>query len=294
MSLKDRRIGYLFILPAFAYMLLVIGYPLIYNFILSFQDVSLTNLATGDSRFIGWENYYALLKDPVFWISLKNTFVYTIGSIFFQFIIGFLLALFFNQKFRLAPFLRGVLMMSWLIPLTITALLFKFMMGSETGIINYVLLAFGIIQQPMEWLTNPQMALWAVIIANIWVGIPFNMILLSAGLSSLPEEVYESASLDGANAFQKFFYITVPLLRPVILVVMILGFIYTFKVFDLVYVMTGGGPINSTEVLSTYAYSLSFNQFHFSLGAAAANILFIILFVISLIYLRMIQKDEVM
>ena len=294
MSEKGNRIGYLFVLPAILYMLALIGYPLIYNIILSFKDINLMNMATNDSHFIGWKNYSDLFKNHVFWISLKNTFIYTIGSVFFQFLIGFLLALFFNLKFRFAPVLRGILMVSWLIPLTITALLFKFMMGDESGIINQILEALGIVHHPIEWLTNPHVALWAVIIANIWVGIPFNMILLSTGLSSLPDEVYESASLDGANAFQKFFYITVPLLRPVIMVVMILGFIYTFKVFDLVYVMTGGGPINATEVLSTYSYTLSFNQFHFSLGAAVANILFVILFIISLIYLRMIQKDEVM
>ena len=294
MSEKGDRIGYLFVFPSILYMLAIIGYPLIYNIILSFKDVNLMNMATNDSSFVGWENYSALFKDGVFWVSLKNTFIYTIASVFFQFVIGFLLALFFHQNFRLAPFLRGILMVSWLIPLTITALLFKFMMGGETGVINQVLLELGIIHRPIEWLTDPNMALWAIIIANIWVGVPFNMILLSTGLSSLPEEVYESASLDGANAFQKFLYITVPLLRPVILVVLILGFIYTFKVFDLVYVMTGGGPINSTEVLSTYSYTLSFTQFRFSLGAAAANVLFVILFIVSLIYLRMIQKGEVM
>ncbi|MDQ0338584.1 multiple sugar transport system permease protein [Caldalkalibacillus uzonensis] len=294
MSGTRNRIGYLFILPAIIYMLLLIGYPLIYNIILSFKDSNLMNLATADSHFVGWRNYREVINSEVFRISLKNTFIYTVASVFFQFVIGFLLALFFNLKFRLASLLRGIVMVSWLIPMTITALLFKFMMGGETGVVNHIFLSLGIIQQPIEWLTNPKMALWGVIIANIWVGVPFNMILLSTGLSSLPEDVYESASLDGANALQKFFYITIPLLRPVIMVVMVLGFIYTFKVFDLVYVMTGGGPVNSTEVLSTYAYTLSFDHFNFGLGAAVANILFLILLIISLIYLWMIQKDEVM
>lgn len=118
------------------------------------------------------------------------------------------------------------------------------------------------------------------------------MLLLSTGLSSLPEDVFESASLDGANGFQKLVHITLPMLKPVILIVMMLGFIYTFKVFDLVFVMTGGGPLNSTEVLSTLAYRLSFNEFNFSLGAAAANVLFLILLVVSLVYLWIMQKDE--
>lgn len=296
MILKNTRhwVGYWFVLPAVIYMVAVIGYPLVYNIILSFKNVEISNLATGESIFVGFHNYMQLFQQDVFWISVKNTALYTVGSVFFQFIIGFLLALFFSMKFRFASLLRGFMMISWLIPLTISALLFKFMMDSDSGIINYLLMSVGLIDQPIEWLVNPNVALWAVIITNIWVGIPFNMLLLSTGLSGLPEDVYESASLDGANWMQKFTHITLPLMRPVILVVMMLGFIYTFKVFDLVYVMTGGGPINSTEVLSTLSYSYSFTDFNFSLGAAAANILFIILLVTSLIYLRLIRNDEVM
>ncbi|RSL35331.1 sugar ABC transporter permease [Salibacterium salarium] len=293
-KLASKWEGYMFVIPAVIYMLALIGYPLIYNIILSFQDIDLQALNTGDGNFLGFSNYIDLIHDSVFWISVKNTLLYTVGSVVFQFIIGFLLALFFSMKFRLASFLRGIMMVSWLIPLTISALLFRFMMGSEEGIFNQMLLSIGIINDPLPWLTSPDMALWSIVLANIWVGIPFNMLLLSTGLSNLPEDIYESASLDGASVIQKFFHITVPLLRPVILIVMMLGFIYTFKVFDLVFVMTGGGPVNSTEVLSTLSYRYSFNDFNFSMGAATANILFVILFVISLIYLRMIKKDEVM
>ncbi|UOQ91828.1 sugar ABC transporter permease [Halobacillus shinanisalinarum] len=292
-KLTNRWEGYLFVLPAVIFMLALIGYPLIYNIILSFQNVDLANLASGNKSFVGLENYKELLSQGVFGTSVINTIVYTVGSVVFQIAIGFFLAVFFSMKFRFAPFLRGIMMISWLIPLTITALLFKFMMGANEGIFNQFLMTWGIIEDPIAWLSSPKIALWSIIIANIWVGIPFNMLLLSTGLSSLPEDVYESASLDGANWFHKLIHITIPLLKPVLLVVMMLGFIYTFKVFDLVFVMTGGGPINSTEVLSTLAYRYSFNEFQFSLGAAAANVLFLILFVVSLIYLSMIRKDEV-
>lgn len=246
--------GCFYLFPAVLFMLALIGYPLIYNIILSFQNVSLANIASKDISFIGIDNYQRLAQDKVFWASLKNTLLYTAGSVVFQFAIGFLLALFFSMKFRLAPFLRGLMMVSWLIPLTVTALLFKFMMASNEGVFNQLLLSWGMIDNPIPWLSDPKIAIWSVIIANIWVGIPFNMLLISAGLSSLPEDVYESASLDGANAFQKFIHLTLPLLRPVITVVMMLGFIYTFKVFDLVFVMTGGGPVHATEVLSTVSY----------------------------------------
>lgn len=286
--------GCFYLFPAVLFMLALIGYPLIYNIILSFQNVSLANIASQDISFIGIDNYQRLAQDKVFWASLKNTLLYTAGSVVFQFAIGFLLALFFSMKFRLAPFLRGLMMVSWLIPLTVTALLFKFMMASNEGVFNQLLLSWGMIDNPIPWLSDPKIAIWSVIIANIWVGIPFNMLLISAGLSSLPEDVYESASLDGANAFQKFIHLTLPLLRPVITVVMMLGFIYTFKVFDLVFVMTGGGPVHATEVLSTVSYRYSFDEFQFSMGAASANVLFFILLLVSLVYLRLIKKDEVM
>ncbi|MED1219125.1 sugar ABC transporter permease [Bacillus paralicheniformis] len=286
--------GCFYLFPAVLFMLALIGYPLIYNIILSFQNVSLANIASKDISFIGIDNYQRLAQDKVFWASLKNTLLYTAGSVVFQFAIGFLLALFFSMKFRLAPFLRGLMMVSWLIPLTVTALLFKFMMASNEGVFNQLLLSWGMIDNPIPWLSDPKIAIWSVIIANIWVGIPFNMLLISAGLSSLPEDVYESASLDGANAFQKFIHLTLPLLRPVITVVMMLGFIYTFKVFDLVFVMTGGGPMHATEVLSTVSYRYSFDEFQFSMGAASANVLFFILLLVSLVYLRLIKKDEVM
>lgn len=290
-NLVNRWGGYLFVLPAIVFMLLLIGYPLIYNVILSFQNVDLSTLTSGERSFVGFDNYRRLLDMEVFGISIVNTIVYTLGSVVFQVVIGFVLAIFFSMKFRLATFLRGLMMIAWLIPLTVTALLFKFMMGDSAGVFNELLMSWGLIDTPVQWLSDPGFALWSVIIANIWVGIPFNMLLLSTGLSSLPDDVYESASLDGANWFHKLIHITIPLLRPVILVVLMLGFIYTFKVFDLVFVMTGGGPINSTEVLSTVAYRFSFDEFNFSLGAAVANVLFLILFIISLIYLKL-TKDE--
>lgn len=183
-------------------------------------------------------------------------------------------------------------MIPWMIPVTITALMFKFMFSSNVGIINQTLIALHLISKSVEWLTTPGTAMFALIFTNIWIGIPFNMILLSSGLSLIPIELYESASIDGANRAQTLFKITMPLLKPTIQSVIILGFIYTFKVFDLVYVMTKGGPVNSTHVLSTYSYKLSFDLFEFSKGATVANILFIILFIVSLLYLKYSYNDK--
>ena len=289
--LGEDIIGYYFTLPALIFMLFFIGYPIINNISLSFTDVSVMTLANKVREFVGFRNYAELFMEPVLRISMLNTLIFSVACIVFQFVLGFILALLFNQKFALARPMRGFLIISWMIPITITALIFKFMF-SVGGIINEALKFLHIISVPVEWLIHPTTAMIAIIIANIWIGIPFNMILLSTGLSTIPKDIYESANIDGANPVQKFISITLPMLKPAINSVLVLGFIYTCKVFDLVYVMTQGGPVNATEMLSTYSYKLSFVDFSFSKGAAVANIMFIFLFIIGLGYLKFINEDE--
>jgi len=275
-------------------MILLVGYPIIENIRLGFYDVNVMNISSKSQAFVGLQNYRDLFDKGTIQIAMGNTLFYTVICIVFQFTIGFGLALFFSQKFGLSERLRGLIMVSWLMPGTITALMFRYMFSLDGGIINSVLLRLHIIEKPIEWLIQEHNAMWSIIIANTWVGVPFNMILLTTGLITIPKDVYESAAMDGANAIQKFFRITLPLLKPTITSLLILGFIYTFKVFDLVVVMTNGGPVDATEMLSTYSYKLSFGEFNFSQGAAVANILFVILFIISLGYLKMVSKEEVM
>ena len=290
---KYDNVGIWFVLPAFIYMIVFVGYPIIYNFILSFQDVTVKTLRSNVKEFVGFKNYVELFQqDNVLTTSIWNTLIFTVMCLVFQFVIGFALALFFNKKFKFSQPVRGVLMIPWMIPITVTGLIFKFMFGTDVGIINYFLRSIQLISSNIDWLTNTTTAMPAVIFANIWIGIPFNMILISTGLTTIPTEVYESASIDGANKFQVFRKITLPLLKPTIESVLILGFIYTFKVYDLIYVMTSGGPVNSTQVLSTYSYKLSFDMFKYSKGAAVANILFVILFFVSLIYLKYVYVEE--
>lgn len=284
--------GLLYVLPAFIYMLVFVGYPIFQNLILSVQDVTMKNLISDDKTFVALQNYIALFQDKVFLKSLSNTLIFTVSCLTVQFLIGFLLALFFNQNFQIAKPVRGLLMMPWMIPITVTALMFKLIFGTDVGILNYILKSIGLIQENIEWLTTPGTAMFAIICANIWIGIPFNMILISTGLTTIPKELYESASIDGAGKIQSFFKITLPLLKPTIESVLILGFIYTFKVFDLVYVMTSGGPVNSTHMLSTYSYKLSFEMFKYSKGAAVANVLLVILLIVGTFYLRATKEDE--
>jgi multiple sugar transport system permease protein len=286
------NIGWFYALPALVYMGYFVAYPIVSNIILSMQDVTVMTIARPEKPFIGFKNYSLLFADPVLWRAVFNTLFFTFCCLVFQFIIGFALALFFNRNSSLSKSIRGILMMPWMIPITITALIFRFMFSSNVGIINHALLAAGLIARPIDWLITPSTAMFALITANVWIGIPFNMILISTGLTTIPKELYESASIDGANKVKSFFRITLPLLRPTIESVLILGFIYTFKVFDLVYVMTGGGPVNSTQVLSTFSYKLSFVLFKYSQGAATANILFIILFIAGLFYLKLTYSDK--
>ena len=286
------NLGWLYVLPALIYMLVLAGYPIISNFILSFQDVTVKTMRLANKPFAGLKNYITLFEGGLLTAATWNTLLFTVCCLVFQFIIGFLLALFFNQKFTTSKFVRGLLMMSWMIPITVTALMFKFMFGTSVGILNQACVALGLIDQPIEWLTQPHTAMFALIVANVWIGIPFNMILLSVGLTTVPQELYESAAIDGANGWQSFWLITLPMIKPSIESVLILGFIYTFKVFDLVFVMTGGGPVNSTQMLSTYSYKQSFSMFKYSEGAAIANILFVILMVAAVIYLKFAYADE--
>lgn len=292
MAGKKRAEGYTFILPGFIYMLIVLGYPLVYNVILAFKNVNVKTFASGTSVFVGFQNFVTLFSNDTFRLIFKNTLVFTFGSLVFQFTIGFIFAMFFSKKFTLAGPIRGMILVGYMMPMSVTALLGKNMFDTSSGVINDLFMKLHLISSQVDWLTSPKTAMAAVIAVNCWVGIPFNMLLLTSGLTGISQDIYESAEVDGANGFKRFIYITLPLMKPAIAAVLMLGFIYTFKAFDLQFVMTSGGPLNSTDVLGTYAYTLSFTQYEFSLGSTTAIILFCCLFVVGLFYLRMISKED--
>lgn len=289
---KQKLTFFAFVLPGAIYMAAMIVYPILYNVVMSFKDVDIMNFATGASKFVGLEMYEDIFSDKVTWVAIKNTLTFTLWCLLFQLPLGFGLALFFSRKFKLAGFLRGINVIAWMIPMVAVAGIFKYMFNSDIGIINQILMKLHIVSKPIQWLAYGDTAMAAVVIANIWKGVPFNMILLATALTTLPEDIFESASIDGATKMQQFFYITVPLLKPAIISVLTLGFIYTFKVFDLVYVMTGGGPGSSTEMLSTLAYRYSFGEYNFSQGSAISNVLFVLLMLVGLVYIRITLKED--
>jgi len=288
---RKKLVFLAFVLPGALYMTVMILLPIGYNIVISFKDVNLMNFARGGSIFVGLDTFQEVFSEKLLYTAIWNTLVFTFYCLLFQFPIGLLLAMFFARKFTGAGVLRGINVIGWMIPMVAVAGIFKYMFNSDIGIVNRALTWLGIIQQPVEWLAYGNSAMAAVVIANIWKGVPFNMILLATALTTLPTDVYESASIDGANSFQRFFYITLPLLKPAMVSVLTLGFIYTFKVFDLVYVMTGGGPGSTTEMLSTLAYRYSFTEYNFSRGAAVANVLFVLLMLVGSVYIRITNRE---
>jgi multiple sugar transport system permease protein len=292
-SSKLRQLGNnLFVAPALVFIVLIMLYPLGYNLYLSLHDVNVGNLLVGNAPFIGLENYREIIADPTFRHSLVISALFTGASLFFQFIGGFALALFFNRSFPGSGFLRALLLLGWLLPIVVSANIWRWVLDGSFGPVNYLLRSLGILQDPVFWLTEPSTALIGVVVANIWLGVPFNAILLLAGLQGVSLSLYEAAKIDGANAWQRFLYITLPQMRPVALTVLLLGFIYTFKVFDLIFVMTGGGPVDVTTTLPILTYDLTFQFFRFGEGATAAAMLLLVSLGLSLVYLWLIRREE--
>jgi multiple sugar transport system permease protein len=217
--------------------------------------------------------------------------VFTLVSIAFQYTIGLALAVFFNRNFRLSGLLRALFLIPWLLPLIVSSSTWSWMLNSESGVVNYGLHLLGV--APVDWLTSPHWALTSVIIANIWIGIPFNLVILYSGLQNIPTELYEAASLDGAGAWQQFRRITFPLLRPVSAITLLLGLVYTLKVFDLIWIMTKGGPGDASSTLATWSYRLGFGTLlpQFGAGAAVGNILILIALVFGLLYIRVQRRQ---
>ncbi len=279
-------------LPVILYLVIFFGYPLYYSITVSLQDYNLQTEYTGIAPFIGLKNYINVWQDITVHVAAWHTVIFTVGSIVPQFLIGLGLALFFTKKFPLSRFLRSLMLLPWLLPLVVSGTVWKWLFDETNGIIDQMLAGLHLLPAHYGWLTTPGWALAAIIITNIWIGIPFNMVLIYSGLQGISGEVYEAAAIDGANKWQQFWYITVPLLRPVIGVVLLLGLIYTLKVFDVVYVMTGGGPANATQIFATWSYNLSFSQQLFGQGAALGNIILIISLVVALIYLRPQRRQQ--
>ncbi len=288
----SRWVAVGFAAPLVAYLIAFYAYPLVRSIDLSVHDYTVRAFVQGNAEFVGLKNYIDVITSPLFGEAIGNTAVFVVASLVFQYAIGLALAVFFRNNFRLSGVLRALFLVPWLLPLIVSGSTWAWMLNSDNGIVNSALQAFGIGQ--INWLTSPDTSMLAVVIANIWLGIPFNLVILYSGLQNIPTDVYEAASLDGAGAWRQFWSITFPLLRPVSAITLLLGLVYTLKVVDIIWIMTKGGPANSTTTLAIWSYREAFGtgQPDLSPAAAVGNILIIIALIFGFVYLRTQRRQE--
>jgi multiple sugar transport system permease protein len=284
----NGRSGYWFILPAALTMLLLIAYPLLYGFYISGFDTNLINRWD----FVGVRYYTEAFADPAFRKSLGTTLLYAVSTVAGTLVVGTGLALVLNREMRFRTVFRAILILPWLFPEVVVALVWKWMFNPIYGLFNYILQGAGLSSDPIQWLDDPNAALPGVVIASVWKGYPLVMILILAGLQSIPRELYEAAAIDGGNGRQLFRHITLPGLAPVMLVTVILETVWWFKHFTIVWLLTSGGPVDATNVVSIDIYRTAFQNFDFGRAAASAVIVFFICLLISVVYRRVLPDDK--
>ncbi|GAB4556723.1 MAG: sugar ABC transporter permease [Anaerolineae bacterium] len=287
---NERHLGIAMVLPAVVMMAALIAYPFAVAIYLALSD---RMIAVSDSgRFVGLRNFVELLKDDVFRRTTLNTFNYAIVAVVFKLALGMLMALVLNEVTVLKNFFRGILLLPWIVPTSLSTLGWLWMYDSQYSILNRILLDWGIIDKKIIWLGSPTWAMFSVQVVNIWRGIPFFGISLLAGMQTIPQDLYEAAQIDGASAWHRFWYITTPLLKPVTAVVTLFSIVQTFADFQIVYVLTRGGPVNSTHLFATLAHQTAILGGDLGKGAAISLFMFPVLVIAVILQLRYLQEDK--
>jgi multiple sugar transport system permease protein len=281
--IKTKESGTAFLLPALVLLAGITIYPIIYVVYLSLHKKL---LIFDISKFTGLENYAFLVQDDRFWNALKNTFYFTAVSVTLELLLGLAIALLINRAFSLKGLIRAAVLIPWAIPTVVSARMWEWMYNTDFGVLNYLL---GI---KINWLGSPFWALHAAIIMDVWKATPFVVILLTAGLQVIPLELYQAAQLDGAGNWALFRRVTLPLLKPVIMVVLIFRTLDAFRIFDAIYVLTGGGPANATETLSIYAYKVLFQTLQFGYGSTLSVMVFLCTGCISILYIKLLSSSK--
>ena len=278
--------------PALLCLALVLAYPVLYAGFLSFHEVSIRQLRTGELPFAGLANYVRLLHDGVFWLALGNSAIFVAASVALEVVLGLAVALVIDEdRVVLSRVTRLLLLVPWAVPPIVNGLLWSFIFNAQFGYLNRVLHTVGLISAPVNWLGDGRTALAAVIVAYVWRTTPFNILLYHAALQGIPRELHEAAEVDGASAWRRWWAITLPLLRPVIAVSLILRTTFAFMVFDEILAITQGGPGNDTWVAAWYTYRMSFQPpFNVGLGAASAYALALIVGMAALLYVRLVYR----
>ena len=280
--------AYKLICPAMLVIFALNIYPLLNTFVISFQWKNM--LDASKSGFAGLEQYISVLTNSEFWNSVKVTGQFVIMSLTIQSVFGMLIALLLNQNFKGRRFVRGAILAPWAVPTLVNAVLWGWMLNANYGLINRLLMQWGRISEPVAWLGDAKIAMIMIVLADTWRMLPLTVLMFLSGLQSVSAVSLEAGKIDGANVFQRFFHIILPQMKPIILVVLIMRTTQTMKVFDIVYMLTNGGPANGTMVISFYTYYTTFKSLNFGLGATLSSVIAGIIFLITLLYLRILKE----
>jgi ABC-type sugar transport system permease subunit len=287
---KESWLGYWMVIPAMAIIAVFALYPIVQTIWLSLHQYKL-NMPALSKPFVGLSNYMAMFQDMRFLKSVWNTFYFTFWTVLLEFVLGLLIALLINRTFKGRGLVRAAVLIPWAIPTVVSSMMWKFMYNDQLGVINDILKRLHLIDQYYPWLGETSTAMWAIIFTDVWKTTPFMALLLLAGLQVIPAELYEAAKVDGAGLMQRFWRITMPLLKPAILVALLFRTLDAFRAFDVVYVMTGGGPGNSTETLSLYAQTVLMRYLDFGQGSALGVVTFLFVMLISWFYIKVLGAN---
>ncbi len=287
--LGKKTAPYRYLTPTLILMMIFMVVPICMVIGYSFVDKA---VVSKHPVFVGLENYKELFSDSGYWNSVSNTIIFVVVSVVAHLVLGMLFANLLNSKYfstRTKTIARVIYILPWVFTASVVAILWKLML-QPSGIINYILSIFPQVSRNTEWLSNRSISLAVICFINIWCGYPFYMISILAGLQGISGDLYESAAIDGANAFKSFFYITIPQLKPILISIAMLDFIWTLQSFNVIWMLTGGGPVNATQTLSIYIYKLAFQKVDYSMAATAATVLLLVCVIIAIFYVKQQKK----
>lgn len=287
---SKRQVGYLLVLPAFAIISGVLFFPLAYSVYLALHNLHITNPRLG-VEYVGFYNFLYAFHDSLFWASIINTAYITLIDNIAGITVGLGIALLLNRRFKLRGVVRGLVLFPYILAPIVLSLMWKWIYNADYGLLNGILYRLGLISEYRSWLSDPWTAMHLIIVGNFWQGLPFGVLFYLAALQTIPKNLYESARIDGATQWKEFLYITLPLLMPITLVILVLKTIWTFKLFDIIYIITKGGPADATRVVAYHLYLEGFAFLNLGKAAAASHILLGIVFVITFVYYKFLRKS---
>ena len=285
----EQALGYLLVGPVVILLLTLVAYPFVIAVGYALSDRTLAD----PGEFVGLDNFVNLFDNQIYRQTLRNTFIFTAGSVSIRLVLGVALALMLNETFRFSRFVRSAVLLPWIVPTVLGTMAWLWMFNPNFSVINWVLVHAGLMKEGPNWLTDPNLALFSVILVNAWRGTPFMAITVLAGLQAIPHDLYDASAIDGAGKLQRFAFVTLPLVMPVLLTALVLSIIWTFSDFGIVYGLTKGGPMNATHVLATLSYQAGLASGNIGEGAAISLTMLPILLVLIIWQLRRIRRSTV-